>query len=103
MPGFRMRSSMVSKWWMRPSESVKRDQSKIYAESNRSTFLQIFRVFHSMQTLAVYRGLLPRQTIARSTATNEEKVGRGRLDVLPAAHGVLARAGAGAVAPGEDA
>jgi hypothetical protein len=34
---------------------------------------------------------------------NEEKVGRGRLDVLPAAHGVLAGAGAGAVAPGEDA
>jgi hypothetical protein len=69
---------MVSKWWMRASEHVERDQSKIYAKSNRSIFSEIFRVFQSMQTLAVYRRLLPTQTIARSTATNEEKIGRGR-------------------------
>jgi hypothetical protein len=44
-------------------------QSKIYAESNRSAFLQIFRDFRSMQTLAVYRRGLRRGSIARSTAT----------------------------------
>jgi len=64
---------MVSKWWICASERLKRDQSKIYAESNRSISLQIFRVFRSMQTLAVYLRLLATQTIARSTATNEEK------------------------------
>jgi hypothetical protein len=46
-----------------------RHQSKIYAESNRSAFLQIFRDFGSMQTLAVYRRLLRTGSIARSTAT----------------------------------
>jgi hypothetical protein len=47
----------------------KRHQSKIYAESNRSAFLQIFRDFHSMQKLAVYRRSLRKGSIARSTAT----------------------------------
>jgi hypothetical protein len=47
----------------------KRHQSKIYAESNRSGFLQIFRDLGSMQTLAVYRHLLRKGSIARSTAT----------------------------------
>jgi hypothetical protein len=47
----------------------KRHQLKIYAESNRSAFLQIFRDFRSMQTLAVYRRGLRKGSIARSTAT----------------------------------
>jgi hypothetical protein len=49
-------SGMVSKWWMRRTQRLqlrKQHQSKIYAESNRSAFLQIFRDFSSMQTLAV--------------------------------------------------
>jgi hypothetical protein len=65
-------TGMVSKWWMRRTERLqlrKRHQSKIYAESNRSAFLQIFRDFGSMQTLAVYRQLLRKGSIARSTAT----------------------------------
>jgi hypothetical protein len=63
---------MVSKWWTRRPERLqlrKRHQSKIYAESNRSAFLQTFRDFGSMQTLAVYRRLLPKASIAGSTAT----------------------------------
>jgi hypothetical protein len=47
----------------------RRHQSKIYAESNRSAFLQIFRDLGSMQTLAVYRRSLRKGSIARSTAT----------------------------------
>jgi hypothetical protein len=47
----------------------KRHQSKIYAESNRSAFLQIFRDFGSIQTLAVYRRSLRKGSIAGSTAT----------------------------------
>jgi hypothetical protein len=46
-----------------------RHQSKIYAESNRSAFLQIFRDFASIQTLAVYRPGLRKGSIARTTAT----------------------------------
>jgi hypothetical protein len=53
-----------------------RHQSKIYAESNRSAFLQIFRDLGSMQTLAVYRRLLRKGSIARSIAA--EDYGRGR-------------------------
>src|SRR3954447_15485355 len=102
MPGFRCRSGMVSKWWT-GEQMRERDQSKIYAESHRSTFLQIFRVFHSMQTLAVYPRLLASADDCEINRNEPRKVGRGRLDVLPAAHGVLAGAGAGAVAPGEDA
>jgi hypothetical protein len=65
-------TGMVSKWWMRRSGYMQlhqQHQSKIYAESNRSAFLQIFRDFRSMQTLAVYRRGLRRGSIARSTAT----------------------------------
>src|SRR5881227_1949460 len=54
-----------------------RHQSKIYAESNRSAFLRIFREFGSMQTLAVYRRGLRKVSIARSIATNEKNI-RGR-------------------------
>jgi hypothetical protein len=63
---------MVSKWWMRQSEHLQLrwpHQSKIYAESNRSAFLQIFRDFRSMQTLAVYRRGVRKGSIARKTAT----------------------------------
>jgi hypothetical protein len=65
-------TGMVSKWWMRRTQRLqlrKPHQSKIYAESNRSAFLQIFRDFRSMQTLAVYRRGLRKGSIARSTAT----------------------------------
>jgi hypothetical protein len=51
-------TGMVSKWWMRRSQRLQlrwRHQSKIYAESNRSAFLQIFCDFRSIETLAVYR------------------------------------------------
>jgi len=63
---------MVSKWWMRRPSRLqlrKSHQSKIYAESNRSAFLQIFRDFRSMQTLAVYRRDLRKGSIAKKTAT----------------------------------
>jgi hypothetical protein len=65
-------TGMVSKWWMRRMQRLqlrRRRQLKIYAESNRSAFLQIFRDFRSMQTLAVYRRGLRKGSIARSTAT----------------------------------
>src|ERR1043166_2109499 len=71
-------------------------QSKIYAESNRSAFLQIFRDFASMQILAVYRHSLRKGSIARSNRNGMKKT--GSRDVLPASLGILARAGAGAVA-----
>jgi hypothetical protein len=38
-----------------------RHQSKIYTESNDSDFSRIFGDLTSMQTLAIYRGLLVRQ------------------------------------------
>jgi hypothetical protein len=63
---------MVSKWWMRRTRRLQlreRHQSKIYAESNRSAFLQIFRDFRSIEILAVYRRGLRKGSIARSTAT----------------------------------
>jgi hypothetical protein len=65
-------TGMVSKWWMRRTQRLqlrRRHQSKIYAESNRSAFLQIFRDFRSIQTLAVYRRSLRKGSIAKSTAT----------------------------------
>jgi hypothetical protein len=65
-------TGMVSKWWMRRTQRLqlrRRHQSKIYAESNRSAFLQIFRDFRSIQTLAVYRRGLRKGSIAKSTAT----------------------------------
>jgi hypothetical protein len=43
-------------------------QSKIYAESNQSDFPQIFGELISMQTLAIYRPLLVRRSIARDQA-----------------------------------
>ncbi|HEV7600260.1 MAG TPA: hypothetical protein VGO49_08375 [Bradyrhizobium sp.] len=72
MPSFRKRNRYGFELVDAPDERLKlrkRHQSKIYAESNRSAFLQIFRDFGSMQTLAVYRRLLRKASIARSTAT----------------------------------
>jgi hypothetical protein len=46
------------------SEAGDPHQSKIYAESNRSDFLQIFDGLSSMQTLAIYGRLLLRELIA---------------------------------------
>jgi hypothetical protein len=71
MPSFQNGTGMVSKWWMACAERPQlrlRHQSKIYGESNRSAFLQIFRDFASMQTLAVYRLSLRKGSIARSIA-----------------------------------
>jgi hypothetical protein len=72
MPSFRKRNrygfEMVDARTER-LQLLNRHQSKIYAESNRSAFLQIFRDFGSMQTLAVYRRSLRKGSIARSTAT----------------------------------
>ena len=43
-------------------------QSKIYAESNQSDFSQFFVELISMQTLAIYRPLLVKESIARDQA-----------------------------------
>jgi hypothetical protein len=72
MQSFRERNRYGFELVDAPDERLKlrkRHQSKIYAESNRSAFLQIFGSFGSMQTLAVYRRLLRKASIARSTAT----------------------------------
>jgi hypothetical protein len=75
---------------------------KIYSESNQSNFCQVFAELSSMQTLAIYARMLIKGLIARSIAT-QSKVSSGSRDVFSASHGVLARAGARAVAQGEDA
>jgi hypothetical protein len=59
-----------------------RHQSKIYTESNRSGFLQIFRDFGSMQILAVYRDSLRKRSIASSTATERKRQGRDMFFLL---------------------
>jgi hypothetical protein len=41
--------------------AASRHQSKIYTESNQSDFRQIFADLTSMQTLAIYRGLIVKQ------------------------------------------
>src|SRR5436309_15650790 len=92
-------TGMVSKWWMRRPRRLQlrnRHQSKIYAESNRSAFLKIFRDFGSMRILAVYRHLLPNGSTARSIAAKRRRT--GLRNVFPASHGILARTGAGTVA-----
>src|ERR1700736_6240165 len=73
-----------------------RHQSKIYAESNQSDYSQIFRDFTSMQTLAIYRRLLVKEQLRDQPQRNKNRrLGLG--DVLSAAHGLLARAGARAI------
>src|SRR6476619_3896178 len=50
-----------------------RHQSKIYAESNRSAFSQIFRTLRRSETLALYRGLLPKGSIATSDRNGKDR------------------------------
>jgi hypothetical protein len=75
---------MVSKGWTRPvagSEPMprrKRHQSKIYTESNQTDFPRIFGDFTSMQTLAIYRGLLVQnrlRKIARKRSKDPDRDG----------------------------
>jgi hypothetical protein len=95
---------MVSNWWMRQSATAfgkTPHQSKIYAESNRSRFWQIFAELNSMQTLAIYRRLLVRHRLREFNRNGIEKR-LGWRDVFSASHGILARAGARAAAKGEN-
>jgi hypothetical protein len=107
---------MVSKQWTRPARpfghhaAESRHQSKIYTESNQSDFSQIFGDFTSMQTLAIYRRLLLQNGLREIAATGSKQTARALLedatglrDVFSASYGILARTGAGAVAPGQDA
>jgi hypothetical protein len=54
-----------------------RHQSKIYTESNRRAFPQIFGDLTSMQTLAIYRRLLIKSRL-RDHCNESERDGRGR-------------------------
>src|SRR6266851_4597748 len=75
-------------------------QSKIYGESNQSDFSRIFHKLSSMQSLAIYRGLL----VQNHCGIDRNRFERdGSRDVFSAAHGILARAGARAVAERKDA
>jgi Family of unknown function (DUF5330) len=72
---------MVSKWWMLrtpPFSARNRHQSKIYTESNQSDFSQIFGHLTSIQTLAIYRRLLVRETDCRINRNGNKRDGRGR-------------------------
>jgi hypothetical protein len=72
---------MVSKWWMLrtpPFSARNRHQSKIYTESNQSDFSQIFGHLSSIQTLAIYRRLLVRETDCRINRNGNKRDGRGR-------------------------
>jgi hypothetical protein len=85
-----------------------RRQSKIYTESNQSVFSLTFGDLTSMQTLAIYRRLLVKDRLRDQpqrfrTIATESKRRPGSRDVFSASHGVLARAGARAIAQGEDA
>src|SRR5437764_8537734 len=74
-------------------------QLKIYGESKGPDLLRIFSALSPMQSLAIYRGLL----IGISCGIDRNRLGRsGSRDVFSAAHGVLAGAGARAVAAGQD-
>src|ERR1700687_5385968 len=84
-----------------PQRSEIRRQWKIYGESNRQRFLQIFGDLRPSQIPAIYRQLLSRSQIARIIATGVKGT-TGSRDVFPASHGVLARAGAGASAQREN-
>src|ERR1700742_1309568 len=76
-------------------------QSKIYTKSNRSRFRRIFVELNSMQTLAIYRRLLLKTTIAR-IQPQRNRTRLGSRDVFSASHGILARAGARAAAKREN-
>jgi hypothetical protein len=76
-------------------------QWKIYGESRRRHFSQIFAELISMQTLALYQGSVVVKACAAGAPQRETD--DWSQDVVPAAFDVLARAGAGAAAPGQDA
>jgi hypothetical protein len=60
-----------------------RHQLKIYTESNRSDFSQIFTDLTSMQTLAIYRGLLVRNRLRDQSQRNpRETAGREMFFLL---------------------
>jgi hypothetical protein len=80
-----------------------RHQSKIYTESNQSDFSQVFGDLSSIQTLAIYRRLLVKETDCGINRNGNKTDVPGSRDVFSASHGILARAGARAVAQREDA
>jgi hypothetical protein len=96
--GFEMVDASAAHFWGRNSH-----QSKIYTESNHSDFPRIFAGLISMQTLAIYRRLLVRDRLRGIKRNGIKKRRLGSRDVFSAPHGVLARAGARAVAKGKDA
>jgi hypothetical protein len=83
-------------------------QSKIYGESIRRHFSQIFRQLISMQTLAIYQVRLVVDRVCPQTHTRQMRDGRKKTDdwsqdVVPAAFDLLAWARAGAAAQGQNA
>jgi hypothetical protein len=78
-------------------------QWKIYTESNQSDFLRIFADLISMQTLAIYPRLLIKDRLREINRNGDQKRRPGTRDVFSASHGILARAGARAVAKRQDA
>ncbi len=88
---FRMRRSMVSKWWTRRIRRIWRASAainrKIYGEIE---FRRIFREFSAdllqCETLPVYRPAASRGATAASTASRSKRQidDRDRADVLPA-------------------
>ena len=86
----------------RPAFTENLHQSKIYTESNQSDFSQIFDDLTSMQTLAIYRRLLVKDQL-RDDPQRKRKTRPGSRDVFSAPHGILARAGARAIAQRQDA
>jgi hypothetical protein len=97
---------MVSKWWMRAWDArggrIGR-QWKIYGKSGARLFSQIFSGLISMQTLGLYPRPVVVEWRAVKARNDHEKWTTGSQDVVPAAFDVLARAGAGAPAQGQDA
>jgi hypothetical protein len=79
-----------------------RPQLKIYTESTHSNFSQIFGDLTSMQTLAIYPRLVVKEWLLGITRNRVERRRPGSRDVFSAPHGILARAGARAVAQGQD-
>src|SRR5437763_8021142 len=97
---------MVSKWCtrvLRPKAAKSAHQSKIYGESIRRYFSQIFGQLISMQTLAIYQVTLVVDRVCPQTHTRQMRRNTGSQDVVPAAFDVLAWAGAGAAAQGQNA
>jgi hypothetical protein len=83
-------------------------QSKIYGESNRWHFSQIFGQLISMQTLAIYQVTLVMDRVCPQTHTRQMRDGSKKTDdwsqdVVPAAFDLLAWARAGAAAQGQNA